>query len=126
MGVNIDSSNIRDLATDYIAVPNRATRRVAEVVGDEAKRGNRIAQTFARESAGEHGKHYHRAFEAERLALMAWAYGPNAAMRQGGMSFEWGSRNQPPHLDLNRSADIIGPTLASKIGDAIQDVVHGE
>jgi hypothetical protein len=29
-------------------------------------------------------------------------------MPQGGMSFEFGSRNQPPHLDLNRSADIIG------------------
>jgi hypothetical protein len=34
-------------------------------------------------------------------------YGPDTARPQGGMSFEHGSRNQPPHLDLARSADIV-------------------
>jgi hypothetical protein len=42
-------------------------------------------------------------------------YGPDAAMPQGGMSFEFGSRNQKPHLDLAKSADVIGPALAQEV-----------
>lgn len=122
MGVNFDSSRIKILAADLERVPELATRRIAEVVEDTAKRGNRIAKAFARESAGDHGKHYHNAFQAERAGLsgLTWVYGPNAAMRQGGMSFEFGSRNQPPHLDLAKSADLIGPDFQRKVGDAIQ------
>jgi hypothetical protein len=31
------------------------------------------------------------------------------------MSFEGGSRNQPPHNDLAKSADIMGPKLELKV-----------
>jgi hypothetical protein len=127
MGVNIDARNIRDLANDFGHVPSRATRSVANVVGDQAKRGTRLAQTFARSSAGDHGHLYPRTITSERrdTAGLSWVYGPDSAMPQGGMSFEFGSRNQPPHLDLNRSADIIGPTLAQKVMDAISDSIRG-
>jgi hypothetical protein len=43
-------------------------------------------------------------------------YGPDIARPQGGMSFEYGSRNQPPHLDLARSADLIGPSTVGEVG----------
>lgn len=123
--VNIESRNIRDLAVDFGRVPNRATKRVARAVEVVAKRGNSIAAAFAKESAGDHGKHYHRAFDAEKAHPLGltWVYGPDANMRQGGMSFELGSRNQPPHLDLARSADLIGPELARRVGDAIEGAV---
>ena len=123
--VNIDSSNIRDLAVDFGRVPNRATKGVARAVESVAKHGNDVAAAFAKESAGDHGKWYHRAFEAEKAHPLGltWVYGPNANKRQGGMSFEGGSRNQPPHLDLARSADLIGPELARKVGNAIEDAV---
>ena len=96
---------------DLRALPVRAARMQAELVKGTAQRGNRIAANFARGSAGTHGKHYHRAFTAEAEGPFTWVYGPDAARPQGGMSFEYGSRNQPPHLDLNRSADIVGATL---------------
>lgn len=125
--VNIESHNIRELAVDFGRVPNRATRGVAHAVEQVAKRGNSVAATFARESAGKHGKWYYRAFGVEKVHPLglAWAYGPDANKRQGGMSFEGGSRNQVPHLDLARSADIIGPELSRKVGNAIQDAVRG-
>lgn len=124
---NIDASNIRDLSSDLGRVPNRATRSVAHAVERTAKRGNSLAAAFARESAGAHGRHYHRAITAERAHPLglAWVYGPDVAKRQGGMSFERGSRNQPPHLDLARSADIIGPELGQAVGDAVSDSLRG-
>lgn len=111
--------SVGDLAADLAGIAAEMPVKGAELVRDEAKRGNRIAAQFARESAGKHGKHYPRAFSAEAVTLLSWEYGPDAAKRQGGMSFEWGSRNQPPHLDLNRSADIVGPAFADAVGDMV-------
>jgi hypothetical protein len=35
------------------------------------------------------------------------------------MSFEYGSRNQPPHLDGQRAADAVGPTIDKLVSAAI-------
>lgn len=96
------------------------------IVHDNAKDGRDVAKVFARESAGEHGKLYHRAITMGRAETsgfepafaapgLAWEFGPEAAKKQGGMSFEWGSRKQKPHLDLNRAADIIGPEMGRDV-----------
>lgn len=108
---------IDDLARDAARIPAKARRDMTRVVTKRAKKGNRLAKAFARESAGAHGVHYHKAFDAEALTPLSWEYGPDAGMPQGGMSFEYGSRNQPPHLDLNRSADIVGPAFAKDVHD---------
>ena len=56
MAVNIDSSNIRDLATDFSSVPARATRaagqaveRIADVIGPQL---GQVADAMAREVHG--------------------------------------------------------------------------
>jgi hypothetical protein len=103
---------LHGLERDLRDIPSNAARETAKIVRENAKDGNRRAKAFAKVSAGKHGKHYHRAFSAEAVDASTWVYGPDAGMPQGGMSFEYGSRNQRPHLDLNRSADIIGPKLA--------------
>lgn len=126
MSVHIDSSQIKELAVSFDRVPNRATHDVAKVVERTAKHGNTVAQGFATSSAGSHGKWYPRAFEAESAGLLglSWRYGPVATRRQGGMSFEFGSRNQPPHLDLAKSADLIGLTFSRDVGDAIERALN--
>jgi hypothetical protein len=98
------------------------------VVKEGIRVGNIVAKDFARESAGAHGKLYHRAFSAEMHRggaphVYSGEYGPNPALPQGGMSFEWGSRNQPPHQDLNKSADIIGPAMVRETRDAVQELL---
>lgn len=97
----------------------------ARVVRDSARDGNRIAKDFARRSAGAHGKHYHKAFFAARLGALAYEYGPVAGMRQGGMSFERGSRNQPPHNDLAKSLDLIRPWFHIGVSDMLDDAFSG-
>jgi hypothetical protein len=43
--------------------------------------------------------------------------GPERGMKQGGMSFEFGSRNQPPHLDGLRAMPLAAARL-DRLADA--------
>ena len=104
-----------DLNRDMLGIPAKSARMSVELLRGNAVRGNRIAQNNTRVSSGKHGKHYPNAFEVEAVTPLTWVYGPNAAKPQGNMSFEYGSRNQPPHMDLGRSADIIGPSLEKDV-----------
>lgn len=106
---------IDDLASDLAAIPVTAKWDMADTVRRNAEGGVRYAKGFAKQSAGKHGKHYPNAMSAEARGLLTWEYGPDSAKPQGGMSFEYGSRNQPPHLDLARSADIAGPRFANDV-----------
>ena len=124
------TNHLDDLTRDMAAIPVAAAKRMPGIVRDGALAGAQIARDFARESAGKHGKHYPNAITAEaRKAFRGFGagvysaeYGPDSARRQGGMSFEWGSRNQPPHLDLNKSADIIGPAFPGEVRNMLRDL----
>lgn len=81
----------------------------------------------ARETSGETGKHYPNSITAEmRVGLNIQAeIGPDPSRPQGGMSFEYGSVNQPPHLDGQLATDRIVPLLERRI-DTVVDDVFGE
>jgi hypothetical protein len=78
-----------------------------------AEAGDAVArewQANARETSGAHGKHYPSTITSELvfdLGGISVDIGPESARRQGGMGrgFEFGSRNQPPHLDGLRALD---------------------
>lgn len=111
---------VDDLERDMRGIVRTARRDMVSTVREGAKVGNVVARDHARERAGAHGKHYPKAFSSElilagALGLIAAEYGPDASKPQGGMSFERGSRNQPPHGSLARSADLMGPALAGEV-----------
>jgi hypothetical protein len=106
---------VDSLDRDMRAMPAKVARMQTSLLNGLAHRGNGLARSFARKTAGAHGRHYPDAFSVEAKTATSWEYGPDAAKKQGGMSFEYGSRNQPPHLDLNKSADIIGPKMAADV-----------
>lgn len=108
--------SIDRLEADAARVPVKAAADMARAVRRNAEQGNRTAKANARRTAGSHGKHYPNSFTAESITPLTWEYGPDASRPQGGMSFEFGSRNQPPHLDLAKSADIQGPKFAADVG----------
>lgn len=111
-----------DFERDQRELVTRSRRDMRAVVRDGLRAGNAVAKDNAKRSAGRHGKHYHRAFSWEMhtslfgagAATISGEYGPDIAKPQGDMSFERGSRNQPPHLDLARSADLIGASYAQE------------
>lgn len=113
-----------DLESDLRKIATQAPRDMRSTVRDGIKAGNELAKEFAKASAGAHGVHYPKAFSTEMhgglsafsgAGLISGEYGPDPEMPQGDMSFEHGSRNQKPHLDLARSADIIGPSFAQEV-----------
>jgi hypothetical protein len=132
-GINV-RHGLHDLAADLAAIPPRAVKDMTAVVREGIRVGNTVAKDNARRSSGRHGKHYPKAFTSEMHGLqsalsggrlISGEYGPDASRPQGGMSFEFGSRNQKPHLDLARSADLLGPAtereLDEKVGDWFRD-----
>jgi hypothetical protein len=110
------------LADDYQKIPARGAAGMARIVRDNADYGRDLARALARESAGSHGKHYPRAITSEGVSGLGLfgnthsaEFGPDANRPQGGMSFERGSRNQPPHNDLAQAADKVLPAMAADV-----------
>lgn len=114
--------HIDDLASDLRTIAVEVTPTMAKTLRAEARLGNELAKGFAKVSAGRHGKLYPNAFSAEARGPLSWEYGPDSAKPQGGMSFEHGSRNQPPHLDLAKSADIIATRLGEAVLNDVDDL----
>lgn len=121
------------LQADLLGIAAKAPGAMRSCVRDGIRAGNVLAQDYARISAGKHGRLYPRAFSSEMrgtlvgfgATVVSGEYGPDIAKPQGGMSFERGSRNQKPHLDLARSADRIGPTFANEAGRVADDLFRG-
>lgn len=105
-----DASEIYELAADMTAVTAKMVpalragmAQVGESVTDEWRRN-------AVETSGEHGKWYPDSIDSELVfdaTGVSVDVGPNAAKKQGSMGagFEFGSINQPPHLDGLRAVD---------------------
>lgn len=114
-------------------VARKAPREMQSTVRDGTRAGNIIAQDYARVSADRHGKLYPRAFSSEMrppflgfgAVVVSGEYGPDISKPQGGMSFERGSRNQKPHLDLARSADRIAPSFQREVGQMADRLFEG-
>jgi hypothetical protein len=121
------------LQADLLDISRKTPTAMRGVVRDGIRAGNLLAQDYAKLSAGRHGKLYPRAMSAEMgstftgygATVVTGEYGPDIAKPQGGMSFERGSRNQKPHLDLARSADRIGPSFQMEAGRMADDLFRG-
>lgn len=130
MSIHVEHSGITDLASDLRKIPPMAVKDMHGIVKDAARIGGMEARANARRTAGEHGKHYPSSITWDRSASSFYGfgggsisaeYGPDSGRPQGGMSFEHGSRNQPPHNDLAKSADLVGPALAGEVRSALDD-----
>lgn len=123
-------STLGRFAADCVAASKICTAEMRGVIRRGVMTGNQVAKDNARRTAGRHGRRYPSAFTWEvrppffgfGAAVYSGEYGPDIARPQGDMEFEWGSRNQEPHLDLNKSADLIGPAMPREVGDALDKV----
>ena len=125
------STTLGDLQTDMARIPGELYREGRKIVSANARAGATIARASARKTAGAHGKNYPRSITADRASSYAGfgggviqaTYGPESGRsNQADMSFEWGSRNQPPHLDLLKSADVIGRRFAADVSRMVGDL----
>jgi hypothetical protein len=105
-----------DLVADFDLIRSRAPQDMQDVVRRNIRSGATKSRDFARRSSGRHGVWYPGTIDSEMTSLgdegvIRGEWGPDSAQRQGGMSFEEGSRNQKPHHDLDKGADIVAPVF---------------
>lgn len=122
-GVRVHHS-IGRLAADMADIPPRAAKDMRETVRDGIRVGNSLAKDFARDTSGRHAKKYPGTFTSSMNRTLVFGgvnvfsgeYGPQAR-GQGLLApiLENGSRNSPPHFNLARSADMIGPAFAGEV-----------
>lgn len=118
------SGGVGDLAADLARIAKEAPVLLQGVVREGVKTGNTVAKDFARVSSRQHAKLYPGTFSSEMHPragyLYSGEYGP-VARGQGLLApiLEHGSRNNPAHGDLAKSADLIGPALHRGVGDAL-------
>lgn len=130
MSTVVVRGGVSDLRDDLVRISKEAPVALRGVIVEGIRVGNSVAKDNARRTAGRHGKHYPNAFSTEMHKtfsgfgsnIYSGEYGPVIGRPQGDMSFEWGSRNQAPHLDLNKSADLIGPSMPGEVRRALDEV----
>ena len=121
------AAEVRKLAADLSAVSAKMVGPMRKVF-DES--GALLARTWAdnaRATSGTHGKHYPNSIDHELVASFGIAVevGPNSAKPQGSMGrgFEFGSVNQPPHLDGAKAMDKVEPLVVRAVGLAVEDLL---
>ncbi len=123
--VEIDASELAAALRDLDEMPDRVKLNAHTVVESYAEKLRNQWRDNARSTAGKHGKHYPRSITASSTSAgvgdVSWEVGPESALPQGGMGpgFEYGSVNQPPHLDGARAAEVIEPLFRRAVEDMI-------
>lgn len=111
-------------ARELIAALHEAGLRAATVADAVVvNNGELLAQRWrdrARVTAGRHGRRYPASITTERLIsgrVVSVDIGPEVGRPQGGMGrgFEYGSVNQPPHLDGKQATDETEPQFVSEL-----------
>jgi hypothetical protein len=105
-----DASEVYRLAADLSQVGARSVPAMRGVMAEVGDAFAKEWQANARETSGEHGRHYPDSIDSELvfdITGISVDAGPNSGKPQGSMGkgFEFGSRNQPPHLDGLRALD---------------------
>lgn len=123
----IDDHELRALAVNFGKVSAETT---TVLVGVFKEGGNDLRDEWkanARATSGQHGKHYPDSILAKmRLSAdIEVEVGPDPSLPQGGMSFEYGSVNQPPHLDGQRAADTIVPRFERRVETTMAALLGG-
>lgn len=121
------ADEIRRLAADLTAAGPKMVgpmRKVWQEIGDQTAK--RWAENAAATS-GVHGKHYPKSIDAELTfsANLSVEVGPNPSKPQGvmGRGFEFGSVNQPPHLDGLKAVDTMAPLAEIAAKSALDGLI---
>ena len=119
-------SDLDRLAADLGAAADGVHRKAREVVERNATELRDQWRDNVRVTGRRHAVHYLKAVTAEQIPAadgIAWEVGPDSSMKQGAMSFEFGSSNQPPHLDGMRAAVQQEPKFIKDLKEITKDML---
>lgn len=118
------AAEVYKLASDLNMVGAKAVPVMRGVMGELGSAFANEWAANARETSGQHGKHYPNSIDSELafdIGGISVDVGPNSAKPQGSMGrgFEFGSVNQPPHLDGVRALDGMQVRAERMVDSAI-------
>ena len=124
-----DATEVYRLAGDLDQIGFRTVPALRDVMGGVGEAFAKEWADNARETSGTHGKWYPDSIDsglAFTVRSVTVEAGPNTSKKQGGMGpgFEFGSENQPPHLDGLRALDGM-QARAERTIDAAMGVLFG-
>ena len=120
------ADEILALAADLSSVGPKMVRPMRKVFDDMGQRVADEWANIARTTAGVHGKHYPASIDHDFVGLgIEVEVGPNKAKKQGSMGrgFEFGSVNQPPHLDGIKASEKVAPLFERAAALQIEDLL---
>lgn len=117
------ASEFFDLARDFEKSPAKVASALYDAYRGAGEGFRDDWKSNARGTVGEHGVHYPDAITTEMKFAgfgIEVETGPESGLPQGRMSFEYGSENQPPHLD-----GLLAMPLAVARLDKLADAAIG-
>lgn len=121
------ADEIFKLSTDLQQSAAKVVRATFDVFKDESIAFRDDWRQNAVATSGKHGKHYPKSITAEmKIGTSITAeIGPESSKPQGrmGRGFEFGSKNQPPHLDGARALPAAEARLEKAAADAIEKLL---
>jgi hypothetical protein len=109
------TTNANAVAADLGKGNARVVAKARAVIQLSGRSVESLWRSNAEATAGEHGKHYPKSIKSQMVGPLEARVAPDESMPQGGMSFEYGSVNQPPHLDGQRAIDVLRPTIEARL-----------
>ena len=122
--MNIEAHGLREIAAELPKLGFKGAKAIDPVIAEGAEFLAAQWRHNAEQASGEHGKHYPKSIDTERLVStdIVFEIGPNPCKKQGRMSFEEGSVNQPPHLDGAKALDKVEPLIHKSIDIALRQI----
>ena len=125
---DLDGTELLALAAYFDGAAKDVAAKTYPVVKQHAQELRDQWQKNAKETARRHGKHYPKSITAEQMPVtdeILWEVGPERMRKQGdmGAGFEYGSRNQPPHLDGARAAIQQEPKFIASLDEIIRGLL---
>ena len=119
-----DASEVYRLGAELSQVGFKAVPAARGVMSDAGDALAREWRSNATETSGKHGVHYPASITSElafSVTGISVDVGPDSGKKQGGMGrgFEFGSVNQPAHLDGLRALDGMQARLDRMLDSAI-------
>lgn len=119
-----DATDFYRLANDLSGITRRTAPALVGVMDEAGKSLRDEWRSNAAATAGSHGKHYPNSITHEILPGLGGIgveAGPDTSRLQGAMGrgFEFGSRNQPPHLDGTKALADMEPRVEKMMDAAI-------
>lgn len=120
-GISV-SVNASAVIAELGKIDKHAFKAVVSIVEESAIDVRDEWKANAKESSGRHGSWYAHSIRYRMVPAFTSIVAdiePTPGYKQAGMSFEFGSRNQPPHLDGQRAIDRYAPLIARRIQAAM-------